>query len=70
MDQPRLLLGVRRVLDDCIAAWIEDRLVAVVPPHAVVRVACGSENLEDLADTTGLAQPASFDDDQIADVCT
>ena len=57
------------MLDDSIAARVEKRLAAIVPPHSVVLVLGGSENLENLALAAGLAKPVLVNHDQVANVC-
>jgi hypothetical protein len=70
VDEYVLILGVSRMPDDGIAARVEERLVAIVPPNPIVLVLGASENLQNLARTSRLGEPVSVDHDQVTNFCT
>jgi hypothetical protein len=64
-----LFLEARGTVDDArVTAGIEERFAVVLPPHAIVLVSGGPQNLEDLARATGLADVLALDLDQVADL--
>jgi hypothetical protein len=68
VDKYSLVLGVAGVPYDGIAARVEERFAAVVPPNPVVLAIGGSENLENLALAARLAKPVLVNHDQVANV--